>query len=291
MHPFGKSMKSKADQKRILLQDIQGYYEMGHEASRLSSSEGELEFVRSQEIIKRFLPEPPSVILDIGGGPGKYACWLAKEGYEVHLIDPVPLHLEQARQASDLQPETPIISIRQGEAKQLDFSDDYADAALMLGPLYHLLERADRITALKDVNRVLKHNGILIAVGISRFASTLAGLIEGYLLDPDFIQIIKRDLTDGQHRNPTGKPHYFTSSFFHHPAELEQEIEEAGFSVEKILAIEGAAVFLQDLEEQWKDLAKRELILEALRWMEEEPSINGVTGHIAAIGRKKSGTK
>lgn len=282
-------MKSKEDHQGSLPDEIQRYYEMGLEESRLSGAAGELEFARTQEIIGRYLPTPPSVVLDVGGGPGGYACWLAKEGFDVHLIDPVPLHLEQAKQASDRQPEAPIMSINLGDARQLEFPDDYADVVLLLGPLYHLTARSDRISALRESYRVLKHLGLLIAVGISRFASTYAGLIDGYFEDADFVRIARRDLTDGQHRNPTIKPSYFTTAFFHHPIELEQEVKEAGFSVEKLLAIEGAAVFLQDLEEQWNDLARRELILEALRWLEGEPSIIGVTGHLAAIGRKQTG--
>jgi ubiquinone/menaquinone biosynthesis C-methylase UbiE len=282
-------MSSKEDQQLSLPEEIHHYYEMGLEASRLSDAAGKLEFIRTREIIRRYMPTPPCVVLDIGGGPGPYACWLAREGFDVHLIDPVPLHLEQAKQAAARQPEAPMKSVNLGDARQLDFPDEYADVVLLLGPLYHLSSRSDRILALKESYRVLKHPGLLIAVGISRFASTYAGLIDGYFQDADFVRIVKRDLADGQHRNPTSKPSYFTTAFFHHPTELEQEVNEAGFSVEKLLAIEGAAVFLQDLEEQWNDLARRELILEAVRWLEDEPSIIGVTGHIAAIGRKQTG--
>jgi ubiquinone/menaquinone biosynthesis C-methylase UbiE len=262
------------------------YYESGLEAGRLSSAEGQLEFVRTQRIIERFLPATPSIILDIGGGPGAYACWLAREGHTVHLIDPVALHLEQASQASALQPESPITSIGLGDARKLDFSDEFADVALLLGPLYHLTERSDRITALSEARRVLKPGGILIGASISRFASAFAGLIDGYLEDPEFVPIIRQDLRNGQHRNPTDKPSYFTDAFFHHPQELRSEVAEAGFSIVKLLAIEGAAVFLQDLEEQWQDNKRRERILQLVERLESEPSILGVTGHMAVVARK-----
>jgi len=85
-------------------QNIQHYYDRGLEIHRLSGAVGELELFRTKEIIGRYLPQPPALILDVGGGPGIYACWLAKEGYEIHLIDPIPLHAEQARQASQNQP-------------------------------------------------------------------------------------------------------------------------------------------------------------------------------------------
>ena len=96
-------MESKRNQERSLPQEVSRYYEIGLEEGRLSGAEGGLEFVRTQEVIGRYLPGPPAVILDVGGGPGAYACWLAGEGFDVHLIDPVALHLEQARRASELQ--------------------------------------------------------------------------------------------------------------------------------------------------------------------------------------------
>jgi hypothetical protein len=96
---------------------------------------------------------------------------------------------------------------------------------------------------------------------------------------------------EGQHRNPAGKPEYFTTAFFHHPLELQEEVREAGFFIQIALAIEGAAIFLQDLDEQWKDTVRRERILDAVRWLEDEPSVIGVTGHImlVAIKRRRAG--
>src|SRR5271165_4422685 len=77
------------------------YYELGKEAERLSSSgAGRLEFERTQEIVLRHLPGPPATVADIGGGPGRYALWLAGLGYRVVHRDIVPLHVEQVGAAS-----------------------------------------------------------------------------------------------------------------------------------------------------------------------------------------------
>ena len=226
-------MKNKENQQRSLAEEITLYYEMGLEAQRLSGAGGELEFVRTKEIISRHLPGPPAVVLDVGGGPGAYACWLAQEGYEVHLTDPISLHLEQARRASQDQPESPIRSITLGDAHKLDRPDGYADVVLLLGPLYHLTERLDRISALQEAYRVLKQTGLLITVGISRFASTFAGLIDGCFEDADFVAIARRDVVEGQHRNPTGKANYFTTAFFHHPDELRVKCKKQALSSKK----------------------------------------------------------
>lgn len=262
------------------------HYESSNEAQRLSSGAGQLELGRTQELIKRFLPPAPAVIFDVGGGSGVYACWLAKQGYEVHLIDPVPLHIEQARQASQHQPDHPLASVAIGDARQLDRPDASVDAVLLFGPLYHLTERHERVAALREAHRILRNGGLVLAVGISRFASTLDGLFRGLLDDPEFVGIVQRDLMDGQHRNPTNHPAYFTTAFFHHPEELKAEIEEAGLLCDRTLAIEGPGWILQNFEGHWDDRERRERLLDALRWLEDEPSLIGVSAHIMVVARK-----
>lgn len=281
-----RQMTNSEDNHFSLPHEVTRYYEEGLEAQRLSGALGQLELLRTKEIIDRYLPVPPATILDVGGGPGVYACWLARDGHEVHLIDPVPLHVEQARQASEGQPECQIASISLGDARKLHQPDISVDAVLMLGPLYHLTDREDRLLALREAYRVLKKNGHVFAVGISRFASLLDGLDRGILSDPKFMRIVQRDLTNGQHRNPTNELSYFTTAFFHHPEELASEVLETGFHLEKTLSIEGFAALLHDLDERWDDQDHRTLIMDAVRWVEDEPSILGITGHLMAIGRK-----
>jgi len=106
----------------------------------------------------------------VGGGPGVYACWLSAQGYEVHLVDASPLHVEQARAASERLPNNPLASVRLGDARQLDVADAAVDAVLLLGPLYHLTERADRLTALRESARVLRPGGHVFVAAVSRFA-------------------------------------------------------------------------------------------------------------------------
>lgn len=274
------------DDQSSIPDEIRSYYALGLERERLLSAEGQLELVRTQELIQRCLPGSPARVLDIGGGPGSYACWLARKGYEVHLVDPIPLHVELARNASARQADDPLASVHLGDARRLAFSAEIAEVVLLLGPLYHLVERSQRLKALREARRVLKKKGVLIAAAISRFASALAGLKERFLLDEEFMRIVLGDLSDGQHRNPTQERNYFTTSFFHHPQEFEREVVEAGFSGVRLLSVEGAAVFLQDLEKQWNDPALRERILEVVRRLEDEPTVMGVTGHLAVIGTK-----
>jgi SAM-dependent methyltransferase len=265
--------------------EILRYYAQGQEAGRLSSGKNEIELARTQELLARHLPPPPGVVLDVGGGPGAYACWLATRGYVVHLVDAVPLHVEQALAASARQPSHPLASARVGDARRLTGADGTADAVLLLGPLYHLTERADRRAALREARRVLVPNGLVFAAGISRFAALFDGLFHGLCRDPDFVRIVERDLVDGQHRNPTSRD-YFTTAYFHRPDELEAEVREAGFATVELVGLEGPGDHLPDLAERWTDPAQRELILWAARAVEREPSLLGLSDHHLVVARR-----
>ena len=95
-------MADHLDVDPSLVPAILSYYAAGLERDRLFEGRSQLERVRTQELLARHLPPPPAVILDVGGGPGVYARWLASQGYEVHLVDPVPLHVEQAVSDTEL---------------------------------------------------------------------------------------------------------------------------------------------------------------------------------------------
>src|SRR5215470_10419352 len=280
-------MGQQGQSKGSIPPEAQAHYEGRVEVDRLSQGLGQLEFARSQEIISRYLPSAPAVIFDVGGGPGRYAYWLASQGYEVHLIDGVPLHIEQAQQVAANQPLQLLASLSVGDARHLDVPDDSGDAVLLMGPLYHLTEHHDRLAALREARRILKPDGLVFAAGISRFTSALDGLVNGYVNDPEFVRIVQQDLVDGQHRNPTNHPAYFTTAFFHSPQELQEEIEEAGFRHEATLPVEGPAWLLGNFAEHWNDPSRRERLLTTIQWLEGEPSLLGVSAHLMAIGRKQ----
>jgi SAM-dependent methyltransferase len=106
----------------------------------------------------------PGGVLDVGGGPGNYATWLAEDGYEVKLIDATPELVEQARAG-----EPPAFEAAVGDARDLAEPDESADAVLLLGPLYHLPARDNRMKALAEAHRVLRPGGLLAAAAISRY--------------------------------------------------------------------------------------------------------------------------
>ncbi len=267
--------------------EVLRYYELAPEAERLLSGVGKLELMRTQEIICRYLPEPPAVVLDVGGGPGIYTRWLAARGFETHLIEPVPGLVEQARQADRDSGDRSVASFQVGDARDLPWPDGGVDAVLLLGPLYHLPQSADRRHALSESHRVLRDGGMLFAAAISRTASALDGLARNLADDPEFLRIVEEDLESGCHINPTGRLDYFTTAYFHTPEELEMEVLAADLEVVGIFGVEGPGWLLHDLDERWADDARRETLLKIVRALETEPSVAGVSAHLLAVARAK----
>jgi SAM-dependent methyltransferase len=264
---------------------IESHYGTGYERSRLfPGGRPSLEYVRSMELLGRLLPAPPARLLDVGGGPGTYAAPLARRGYRVHLVDPVLLHVEQARQAAGADPAAGFTAAL-GDARELPTADGSQDALLLFGPLYHLTDAAHRARALAEARRVLVPGGRLLAMAVCRFASLLDGLYEGWLDDPEFRPIVERDLADGQHRNPdpVGRPEFFTTAYFHTPDGLAGEIQRAGFTGVAIYGVEGPG---WPLRQEWKDAGRREQILFAARSAETQPSLLGFSHHLIAAATK-----
>ena len=265
--------------------DIRNYYERAPEESRLEHGPSQLEALRTRELILRHAPTPPAMVLDVGGAAGAYAFWLAEHGYEVRLIDAVPRLVEVARQRN-LQASPPLAACSVGDARALPAPSNSAAMVLLLGPLYHLVEAGDRRAALGEAIRVLRPGGVLIAAGISRWASALDGLSRELLRDSAFVSILENDLRDGRHRNPTTELEYFTTAFFHRPEELRREVSEAGFDVAGLYGVEGPAWMLADFAERWDDPERREIILRVARALESEPSVIGCSAHLIVVGRK-----
>jgi SAM-dependent methyltransferase len=268
--------------------EIAAHYEQDvREEDRLTLGAGLLEFLRTRELLARFLRPAPAKILDIGGGTGAYAIPLARDGFEVHLADPVARHIELAKSASDAQPDAALASISLGDACRLQWSGDKVDAVLLLGPLYHLTDSSDRAEALSHARRLLRSGGVIFVAGISRFVSTYDGLLSGHLDDhPDFEAILERDVLEGQHRNPERQAGWFTTAYFHLPDELGRELIGAGFELLGLFGVEGPGWLLPDLEERMSNKERRERLLRAIRRVESEPSVLGASAHILAVGRR-----
>jgi len=260
---------------------VRTYYERGDEADRLVGGfpAGPLELARTQELIVRHLAGSPLDVLDVGGGPGRYAAWLHGLGHRVHLVDPVELHLRQAGAIA------PGVTVELGDARALTQADASVDVVLLLGPLYHLPERTDRLRALGEARRVLRPGGVLFAAAISRYAALFDTLVRlDRLHDPDVRATVEAGLRAGAFEGDRGG--LFTHAYFHHPDELGDELAEAGFTGTEVFNIEGPGFLVADIAERWADPARREVLLAAARLVEQEPSLMGASSHLMAVATR-----
>ena len=128
------------------------------------------------QMMDRYI-RPGDTILDIGGGPGQYSVYYAKQGHAMTLLDlsdgNVRFAKKKARQYGVK------ITALQGNALDLSrFEDASFDAVFLMGPLYHLLEEESRLQAIREAKRVLKPGGYLFSSFILMFGGVIYGLRE-----------------------------------------------------------------------------------------------------------------
>lgn len=261
--------------------EVLAHYAEGAERSRLTEGNGRLELWRTQDILRRHLPPPPCRVLDVGGGPGVYAEWLAALGYQVHVVDPVPLHVEQAAALSG-------VTAQRGDARALTQSESSYDVVLALGPLYHLVERSDRIRAWREFARVVVPGGLVAAASISRFAALNDGLVKDWLLAEPMATLVEAHAVSGQHRNEANVPGLFTTAYFHHPDELAAEVVDAGLDLVNIVGVEVTGWLVGGLPLMLDDPARRTVLLRWLRLIEAEPSLAGASAHQLTLARRRA---
>jgi SAM-dependent methyltransferase len=259
---------------------LRAYYERGRERNRLTDPQGELEFTRTAEILLRALPPAPAVVADIGGGPGRYSLWLAGLGYQVEHRDLMPLHVSQLSAEIDLMG---LSSIRTavGDARDLDLADASVDAVLLLGPLYHLLQRSERLAALCEAARVVRPGGPIFAAAISRWAIQIDGILRArtYREYPVAFEVAGETGRTGL-MAPLHAGSF--SAFCHRPEELRAEATEAGLEVTDLVSVEGPAYILGDLDTRLSDPAEREIALGVSRAVERVPELLGFGPHLLA---------
>jgi SAM-dependent methyltransferase len=247
-----------------------------------------MEFAVTCRLLAEFLPPPPGQILDVGGGPGRYAIHLTRLGYRVTLLDlsqrSLDLALDKATQEGIYLP-PPI----RGDATALpadvlgEDATGLFDTVLLMGPLYHLLAAADRLAAVREAYRVLRPGGLVFAAFITRFAPLrdLAIHKPAWIIDhPDRYHLLL-----DQGLNPAHESSAFPDSYFAHPDEIAPLMAAGGFYMEALQGCEGLvagheeAVNALDSElwEAWVDLNYR---------AGREPSLRGAADHLLYVGSR-----
>ncbi|WP_432080898.1 class I SAM-dependent methyltransferase [Streptomyces sp. WAC 04229] len=259
---------------------VRFYSESVDEADRLvATADGRLEMVRTQELLRRHLPSPPARVLDVGGGPGTHARWLVEDGYAVHLVDPIPRHVEQARATG--------ATVELGDARRLTAGDGSYDVVLMLGPMYHLPERADRNRALTEARRVLRPGGLLAVAGINRYASLFEHAAFAHLHEERMRESIGTILETRIHDGKKA----FTTAYFHSGEELRDEVTAAGFGEADVFGIEGPAwsqlaAAERNTGRSFRESGLFESVLVAARMAEPYPELLAASSHLLAVGRR-----
>ncbi|WP_040163526.1 class I SAM-dependent methyltransferase [Microbacterium gorillae] len=250
---------------------IQRYYrEQFDEDARLTSrsAQGPLEFDRTQALLRDRIPDGASVV-DIGGGTGRHAAALQRRQCVVELLDPIPGHVDAARGLG--------IPARVGDARDLPFPDGAFDAALLLGPLYHL-DAAGRQAALSEAVRVTRPGGLIAAVGLSRLVSFQAVSAERDASAP-FPAAWTELLASGT-PSPTLR---FPAGHFHTAEELASELSAAGVTQVVVHGVEGpAGLFLEGIATADAELvAAARVIADAAS---STPAIRDQSAHLLAVG-------
>lgn len=259
---------------------VRFYDETIDEATRLTgSADGVLEMVRTQELLRRYLPPAPATVLDVGGGPGAHARWLVKDGYTVHLVDPIQRHVDQAVEVG--------CTVELGDARALIAEDASFDVVLLLGPLYHLPDPGDRRKALAEAYRVMRPGGLVAAAAISRYASIWENAATTGLAREPVQQAVERILATGVHDGKKA----FTLASFHTGPELADELTGAGFADVAVRGVEGPAWGLLKAVEQQTgasavDTPLFDAALAAARMAEPYPDLLAAGSHLLAVGRR-----
>jgi SAM-dependent methyltransferase len=283
----GRSSRAVRSTQKLL----RDYYGAGpiKELGRLSRDPfHQLEFAMTMRYLKRYLPKR-GLLLDAGGGPGRYTVELARAGYRVVLMDLIPEMLSIARREIKKAGLEPMVEeVLEGNIKDLShFRDDTFDSVLCLGsPIGHLLDRKDRERAVSELVRVAKKRAPIFVSVIGRL-----GVLEGYLAG--FPLNLEKWPEDAARIISTGDylgGHGFAPVHFYDQGELERSLERHGVEILESVGLHGLAT---NHEAQFNRLFNGNK-----RWRKgwlmihdatcTEPAVVAASGHMLVVGRKKS---
>lgn len=243
---------------------------------------GRPEFLLTTRILSRYL-KPGMKILDLGGGPGRYAIHFAKLGCDMTLAD---LSAENVKFAEQMAQENGVtIRAMQADALTADETiDGKFDAVLLMGPLYHLLEEESRIRAMEASLNLLKPDGIFAASFITMFAPIIdymkrypEMIVSGNPYDEIYL---KNLLADGDYAGPA-----FTQAYAVQVSKIEPFM--AQFPLKKLLMFSQEGILspnedkimagTPDVVEEWLKIAE---------FFAVKPEYYSWAEHMMYIGRK-----
>jgi ubiquinone/menaquinone biosynthesis C-methylase UbiE len=270
------------------MKSVIDYYSIFDEWGRLDREP--IEFMINWHYMKQYLP-PSGKVLDNGGGPGKYAMELAKLGYQVTLSDLTPKLVSAAEaKAVELGVRDHFDGFHVLNATRLDGIADAAyDASLMLGPLYHLQQEDERVSALNELFRVTKKGGIVFGAFQTRIKMLLTSLQYPQHWTPnDNMDSINQFIQMGIfNHSDEGR---FTGAYYFAVEEIKPFMENGGFETLELIGSSNlAALLTKEQKQYWADRGTGEYdqLLELLIRTAKDPSLLGISSHLLYIGTKK----
>jgi len=264
---------------------VRRYYDGDPERewTRLERPYRRLELATTIHLIERYFPLNGR-IADVGGGPGRYTAELLRRGYRVTLVDFSPRAIAFAeRQLADqgLSAEQLLCA----DACDLSaLSTGSFDGALCMGPMYHIIEPADRERALREVARVLKPGAPAIIAFLNPWGILRAGLAEfpEAFSQFDLVHALLADWVQ------SGEQEAFTEAVFLTPPQALRELKEAGFAV---LSYAGAEAFAAGMLDELKRISAEdpeayEHVLRLAAETCELPQYRDCTEHLHAVVRR-----
>lgn len=240
-----------------------------------------LEFIVTMHFLDEYLPRK-GVVLDAGGGPGRYSIELAKKGYDVVLFDLSPKCLEVAKKKiAGAHVQSKVTQIVEGSIQNMSiFKDGQFDAVLCLGPFSHLTEKHQIDKAAKETIRVAKSRAPLFISVISPYGvfRTVLQRLQHELTDPSHAELFRRGIHRWHAPSHKGE-HGFPDAYFWHPKDLRQLFENKDVKTLQMATLEGLSSHLRGATNKlYKDKEKW------AKWLGPNPK-NMHRPHLARHGR------
>jgi len=264
---------------------VRNYYDedVATEWERLAKPYRRLELVSTLKLIDEFFP-PGCHVADIGGGRGRYTIELLQRGYEVSLFDLSTRAIDFAKRSLK-ELNLSVDRVETADACNLDILPPQAfDAALELGPMYHIVEEEDRLKALSELHRILKPGAPAIVGYINPWGLLRSGLTEFpnlYADEPLIRQLFETFIQ-------TGEQSAFTEAVFMSPTQAMAELRSCGFAVECRAGVEGCAsgALEQVTALAESDPAGYEVLARLVADSSTHPAFRDCTEHLHVVVRK-----
>jgi len=268
------------------LDKIRAYYASFDEWGRLEAPEGARELTRALEILADQLA-PGARVLDLGGGPGRYAIELAKRGHRVVLADLSPELLEVARRRVAEAAVPGVESFDVVHAADLGrYADESFDAVIAFGPFYHLVADAERRRTAAEIRRVLVPHGQAFIAFIPWLSGVIA-LIDRAAIRPAQVPdaVLRTAADTGAFSNPTTSG--FQEGHYPLPDEIAQLFVASGFQLEDMLSLKSIA---NDRADQLARLepAVRAEVERLARALCRRPEIIASCGHALLVVKRSA---